>query len=145
MVSIKPDSWAASEGFINPGATLVSINGAAAPATFALAKDVLKAAAAATTAADPFIELVWRAGAEEGTPPMALSMSVRQWAVLSWNKRWLKYSGGVLSLYNTAEEPSEADQPLLEVNVTVSVHAIRPSKGGLPFIAIHCHGVQLFF
>lgn len=122
--SVKPGSWAAADGFILPGATLVSINGVPAPATFALAKEVLKSAAEQATVTDPFIELVWRRGTEEGTPPTALSMSVRQWAVLSWNKRWLKYSGGVLSLYNTSEAPAEADQPLIEVQIADPTNSV---------------------
>ena len=71
MLYVKPGSWAEDEGFINPGATLVSISGTAAPATFALAKDLLRAAAKECTAADPFVELVWRAGAEEAVPPVS--------------------------------------------------------------------------
>ena len=31
VLFIKPGSWAADDGFIKPGATLTSINGAAAP------------------------------------------------------------------------------------------------------------------
>ncbi len=71
VLYVKPGSWAEDGGFINPGATLVSINGTAAPATFALAKDLLRAAAKECTAANPFVELVWRAGAEEAVPPVS--------------------------------------------------------------------------
>ena len=78
VLFIKPGSWAADDGFIKPGATLTSINGAAAPATFALAKDMLKAASEACSASNPFVELVWRAGAEEVPPSEEISMPVRQ-------------------------------------------------------------------
>ena len=118
VLFIKPGSWAADDGFIKPGATLTSINGAAAPATFALAKDMLKAASEACSASNPFVELVWRAGAEEGVPPSEeISMPVRQWAVLSWNRRWIKFSGGLLSLYNCVDEPSADESPLIQIDV----------------------------
>ena len=70
MLYTKPGSWAEDEGFIKPGAMLVSINGTEAPATFVLGKEMLRAAAQKCTAANPFIELVWRAGAEEAVPPV---------------------------------------------------------------------------
>ena len=118
VLYIKPGSWADDEGLVNPGATLLSINGAPAPATFALAKEMLSAGASECTAAAPFVELVWRAGAEEAVPPVAeVSLPVRKWAVLMWNEHWIKLSGGVLSLYDGGTEPSGEAQPVLSLHV----------------------------
>lgn len=114
VLFIKPRSWAADEDLIKPGATLVSINGVEAPATFKLAKEMLKAGADECTAANPFIELVWRAGAEEAVPPGDISMSVRKWAVLMWNPHWIKFSGGLLSLYKCSTEPTADTLPIIE-------------------------------
>lgn len=117
VLFIKPGSWAADEGFIKPGATLVSINGVEAPATLKLAKAMLKAGADECTVADPFIELVWRAGAEEAVPPGDISLSVRKWAVLMWNPHWIKFSSGLLSLYKCNTEPSATTLPIIEARV----------------------------
>ena len=50
VLYIKAGSWADDEGFIKAGATLVSINGAAVPTTFARAKDMLRTCAQACSA-----------------------------------------------------------------------------------------------
>ncbi len=126
VLYIKPGSWADDEGLVKPGATLVSINGAAAPATFALAKGVLSAGARDCTPANPFVELVWRAGAEEAVPPTCkeVSMPVRKWAVLRWNTHWIKLSSGVLSLYDCDVEPSAGKQPVVSLHVADPTHQV---------------------
>ncbi len=127
VLYIKPGSWADDEGLVKPGATLVSINGAAAPATFALAKDMLDAGARDCTPANPFVELVWRAGAEEAVPPVSsgeVSMPVHKWAVLRWNAHWIKLTGGVLSLYHCDAEPSADKQPVVALRIADPTHQV---------------------
>jgi|EP01046_Picozoa_sp_COSAG06_P008594 hypothetical protein len=36
---------------------------------------------------------------------MALSHSVKQWGLLSWNKRWMTFEGGTISLYKSEHGP----------------------------------------
>jgi hypothetical protein len=139
-------SWAVEMADLKPGFTLISINSEPVT-TFAAGKVTLAAAAKACSAEQPFIEMVWQriAGAEEGVPPGPTPLScaardslalkavqcatvtltgvargpaaVKQWGLLDWNPRWLTFSDGVFSLYNSKIEPGPTDgrPPLLQV------------------------------
>lgn len=65
VLKIKPGSWAAADGFVVPGSTLVTINGRGAPGTLDEAKMMLQAAAATGS----YVELVWRAGCQQILSP----------------------------------------------------------------------------
>lgn len=44
---------------------------------------------------------------------MALSSSVKQWGLLSWNKRWMTYDGGVIKLFKSEVEPAAGSEPIV--------------------------------
>ena len=82
VIAVRSDGAAAALFLV--GDTLLSINGEAV-STFAAAKESLQAGAKAATAANPFIELVWQRGAEEGVPAAQFSSQVQRWNLLQWS------------------------------------------------------------
>ena len=84
VLYIKPGTWADEDEDVEAGCRLLSINGEAV-STFAAAKESLQAGAKAATAANPFIELVWQRGAEEGVPAAQFSSAVQRWNLLQWS------------------------------------------------------------
>jgi hypothetical protein len=49
---------------------------------------------------------------------MALSHSVKQWGLLSWNKRWMTYEGGTIKLFRSEEAPPTDAEPIVSFDLS---------------------------
>lgn len=106
-------SWAEEMAMLQPGNTLLMINGEAVT-NYAAGKAALIAAADACTDLNPFIKMVWQRSEEEEAVPPEFTCAVKHWGLLTWNSRWLKCASGVFSLYKTQPEPDSGDSPILQ-------------------------------
>jgi hypothetical protein len=51
---------------------------------------------------------------------MALSSQVKQWGLLSWNKRWMTYDAGVIKLFKSEVEPAADAEPIVSFDLAAA-------------------------